>query len=212
MVIIILAIVAWLLSPSPLAATTLLDNFEQYSEGVFPAKWRGKNSDAQNIYRIESERGNRFLHAQSNNQGVQLALERIVDPIDLRRLAWRRRVHTFPNGADERIGAKHDAAAQVYVIFDNQYWPRVIKYVWSAALPAGSRFNHPLYNRGHVVILRSGPADKNQWFNEEINFYDDYRSFFGSEPGKFQGIAVLSSSDSTKSTASADFDDFTLLP
>ena len=150
-----------------------MDNFEQYSEGVFPAKWRGKNSDAQNIYRIESERGNRFLHAQSNNQGVQLALERIVDPIDLRRLASRRRVHTFPNGADERIGAKHDAAAQVYVIFDNQYWPRVIKYVWSAALPAGSRFNNPLYNRGHVVILRSGPADKNQWFNEEINFYDD---------------------------------------
>ena len=76
----------------------------------------------------------------------------------------------------------------------------------------GSRFNHPLYNRGHVVILRSGPAEKNQWFNEEINFYDDYRSFFGSEPGKVQGIAVLSSSDSTKSSASADFDDFTLLP
>ena len=76
----------------------------------------------------------------------------------------------------------------------------------------GSRFDHPLYNRGHVVVLRSGPAEKNQWFNEGINFSEDYRAFFGSEPGKVQGIAVLTSSDSTNSRASADFDDFALLP
>ena len=181
-----LVIFAWLLSPKPLAASILLENFEQYSEGAFPAKWRGKNDDAQKIYRIASENGNRFLRAQSNNQGVQLALERGANPKEQRRLSWRWRVHTFPNGADERLGAKHDAAAQVYVIFDNQFWPRVIKYVWSAALPVGSRFDHPLYNRGHVVVLRSGPAEKNQWFNEEINFSDDYRSFFGAEPGKLQ--------------------------
>lgn len=211
MVILLLAVFS-LLCPNRLGAATLLENFEQYSEGSYPAKWRGKNNAAQKIYRIESESGNRFLRAETHNQGVQIALEHIVDAKELRRLAWRWRVHTFPTGADERLGAKHDAAAQVYVIFDNQYWPRVIKYVWSALLPVGSRFVHPLYNRGHVAVLRSGPAETNKWFSEEINFYDDYRAFFGSEPGKVQGIAIISSSDSTKSRASADFDDFVLLP
>lgn len=208
----VLLIVAWLSLPSPAPAATLLEHFDQYAEGTFPTKWRGKNSDAQSIYRIESEGGNRFLRARSNNQGVQIALERSVDPKQLRRLAWRWRAHTFPVGADERVGAKHDAAAQVYVIFDNQYWPRVIKYIWSATLPAGSRFEHPLYNRGHVVVLRSGPAETNQWFHEEINFYDDYRALFRADPGKVQGIAIVTSSDSTKSSARADYDDFMLLP
>lgn len=165
MVAIFLLMLVCLLNPSRLAATTLLENFEHYGDGTYPTKWRAKSNDGRKIYRIASEEGNRFLRAHSSNQGVQIALERIVDPRELRRLVWRWRVHTFPTGTDERIAAKHDAAAQVYVIFDNQYWPRVIKYVWSAALPVGSRFAHPLYSRGHVVILRSGPADKHQWFN-----------------------------------------------
>ncbi|MGZ8485225.1 MAG: hypothetical protein ACXW6R_14980, partial [Candidatus Binatia bacterium] len=59
----ILLIVGWLLGPKPLAASTLLENFEQYSEGAFPAKWRGKNNEPQKIYRIASENGNRYLRA-----------------------------------------------------------------------------------------------------------------------------------------------------
>ena len=70
------------------------------------------------------------------------------------------------------------------VVFDNQVWPRVIKYVWSSAPPAGMRFINPLYNRGRIVILRSGPQEKDKWYEESINFYEDYKKFFGEEPGK----------------------------
>src|SRR5258706_2313959 len=194
------------------ADVKILENFESDKEGAFPLKWRAKSSEGQKIYRVEAEASNRFLHAQSHNQAVQIALEHIIDPKSQRRLAWRWRVQTFPVGADERLADKHDAAAQVYVIFDNQYWPRVIKYIWSAALPAGSRFSHPLYGRGYVAVVRNGSAGKNKWYSEESNFYDGYRTFFGTEPGKVQGIAILTSSDSTKSSASADYDDFELLP
>jgi len=37
-------------------------------------------------------------------------------------------------------------------------------------------------------------------------------NLFGEEPGKGQGIGILSSSDLTKSLAIADYDDFILLP
>jgi hypothetical protein len=139
-------------------------------------------------------------------------LEHIIEPKQQRRLAWRWRVHQLPTGADERNGDKHDPAAQVYVIFDNQYWPRLIKYIWSAALPVGARFVNPLYGRSRVVVLRSGLGEKEQWRREEINFYEDYKKFFDSEPGKIQGVGILTSTDATKSVATAGYDDFALLP
>lgn len=46
---------------------------------------------------------------------------------------------------------------------------------------------------------------------DKINLYEDYKQFFNAEPGKVQGIALMSSSDSTHSVAGADYDDFVLL-
>ena len=97
-------------------------------------------------------------------------------------------------------------------MFDNQFWPRVIKYVWSASLPVGTSLTNPLYSRGKVLVLRNGQSDKNKWYDEEVNFFDDYRKLFGADPGKVQGIGILTSSDSTKSVAAADYDDLVLLP
>lgn len=189
-----------------------LENFETYSVGVFPDKWRMAKSDAQKIYKIDAENGNRFLRARSEKQAIQIGLERVFEPKQQQQLSWRWRAREFPVGADERLSDKHDTAAQVYVIFDNQILPRIIKYMWSGIVPAGSRFTHPLYSRARVVIMRHGTPDPSKWLEEKVNFYDDYKKFFNAEPGRVQGIAVMSSSDSTKSVSSADYDDFVLLP
>ena len=195
-------------------AETLIENFEHYQLNTFPAgKWRWRDSAAQNVYRIEVENGNRFLRAVSKKQGAHIGIEVDSDPLQRRRLRWRWRARTFPKGADERIGEKHDSAAQIQVLFDNRILPRVIKYVWSSAVPAGSRFANPLYVRSYVVVLRNGTTDKPQlWHQEEVNLRDDYRMLFGAEPGKVQAIVILTSSDSTQSHASADYDDIVLLP
>jgi Protein of unknown function (DUF3047) len=190
----------------------VLDAFEQHSNGKFPTNWRSAGSGAEHIYRIETDGDNRFLHARAENRGTQIGLEYVFDPKKLQHLQWRWRVRALPVGADERVTEKHDAAAQVYVIFDSRYWPRIIKFIWSTALPIGSRFTHPLYHRGRVVVLRSGPPDKSGWYDEKVNFYAEYKKFFGNEPGQVQGIAILTSSDSTKSLAAADYDDFVLVP
>ena len=63
-----------------------------------------------------------------------------------------------------------------------------------------------------VVVLRSGSSKVGEWFREIASFYEDYKNLFGEEPGKVQGIGILSSSDLTKSLAIADYDDFILLP
>jgi hypothetical protein len=193
--------------------TLSVEDFEGYPVQSFPEKWRRRSERARKIYRVESENGNQFLHAYADKQAVQIGLEQLFDPVKFRHLRWRWRVHAFPQGADERTAKKHDAAAQVYVVFDNQYLPRVIKYIWSAALPAGASFTNPLYGgRGRVIVLRSGSSGKGEWHQQTVDFYHDYKRLFGEEPGQVQGIGILSSSDSTRSIVSADYDDFVLLP
>jgi Protein of unknown function (DUF3047) len=193
-------------------ASTVLENFEQSGADGFPSKWRGSNDDAKTIYRIESENGNHFLRARADNKAVQLGLEHTFDPKTQPRLKWRWRVHQIPKGADERVSGKHDAAAQVYIIFDNQTRPRVVKYTWSSSLPVGTQFTSPLYSLNKGIVRRSGQPQGSRWYEEEVNFLEDFKKLFGAEPGKVQGIAILTSSDATKTTAAADYDDFVLLP
>jgi Protein of unknown function (DUF3047) len=193
-------------------AASVLENFEQSGTNGFPSKWRASNDEAKMIYRIEAESGNHFLRARADNKAVQLGLEHIFEPKNQPRLKWRWRVHEIPKGADERVKGKHDAAAQVYVVFDNQTRPRVVKYTWSSSLPVGTQFTSPLYSRNKGIVRRSGQPDSKRWYEEEVNFFEDYKKLFGEEPGKVQGIAILTSSDATKTVAAADYDDFILLP
>jgi hypothetical protein len=138
------------------AGAVVLDAFEQHGVAKLPSTWRSNGSGAEDVYRIAEQDGNRFLRARAESRGTHIGKEHVFDPKNLQHLQWRWRVRALPAGADERIAERHDAAAQVYVVFENQYWPRIIKFVWSTALPAGSRFTNPLYSRGRVVVLRSG--------------------------------------------------------
>jgi hypothetical protein len=208
----VIVLVPMFANATALLGFTVLDNFEHYGTNPFPTKWRARSDEARKIYRIGAENDNRFLRAHADKVALHIGLEHEFEPKRQQRLSWRWRVVAFPQGADERRADKHDAAAQVYVVFDSRYVPRVIKYVWSGSLPIGARFINPLYSRGRVIILRNGPSESGTWHQEEVNFYDDYRKLFGEEPGNVLGIGVLTSSDATKSLAGADYDDFILLP
>ena len=57
-----------------------------------------------------------------------------------------------------------------------------------------------------VRVLRSGaPADR-QWIEERVNVREDFKKYFSeSETPKPAGIAVLTDSDDTKSSAQGDY-------
>lgn len=190
-----------------------LETFEGYQLRMFPEQWkvRGDEEEARAIYQVAEEGGNHFLYARANNQGVQIGLPRQFQPKEFPLLRWRWRVAQLPAGADERSKQTNDSAAGVYVVFGNRVMPRVIKYVWSSTLPIGVRIDNPLYGRAKVVVLQSGPSGTDEWQQETVNLYQDYKELFGSEPGEAQGIAVLTDSDSTGGTAEAYYDDFALL-
>ncbi|MGE0685024.1 MAG: DUF3047 domain-containing protein, partial [Candidatus Binatia bacterium] len=191
-----------------------LENFDEYPQLAFPSRWKphGDHREAAKIYRVEEADGNRFLHAHAETKAIQIGLAYPVAPQQLPRLRWRWRVRQLPLGGDERQAETFDSAAGVYVLFDSRIAPRILKYVWSATVPIGLRLQSPLYWRAKTIILRSGDGALGEWREETVNFYQDYQDLFGREPNEVLGIALLTSADSTKSVAKADYDDFTLLP
>ncbi len=193
--------------------TLFLENFDTYPPRSFPGQWavRGDEATAKAVYSVVEEDGNRFLRAYADKQEVQIGISRSVQPQQFPALRWRWRVKQLPTGADERAEKTNDSAAGVYVVFDSTLLPRAIKYVWSSSLPVGTRMQSPVYWRARVVVLQSGTAHVGAWQREVINFYQDYKDFFGEEPGKVIGIAVLTDSDTTKSIAEANYDDFSFL-
>ena len=193
--------------------TMSLENFEAYQPRSFPGQWvvRGDEATAKAVYSVVEEGGNHFLRAYADKQDVQIGISRSIQPKQFPALQWRWRVKQLPTGADERAKETNDSAAAVYVVFDSTLLPRAIKYVWSSSLPVGTRIKSPAYWRSRVVVLESGTAHVGQWQHEMINFYQDYKDFFGEEPGEVKGIAILTDSDTTNSVAEADYDDFSLL-
>jgi len=194
--------------------TVQLENFEEYTQAAFPSRWqpRGGQDEAVKIYRIEEAEGNRFLHAHAETKSVQIGLAHAFAPMPLPRLRWRWRVRQLPLGGDERRAETFDSAAGVYVLFDSRIAPRVLKYVWSTTVPTGACLQNPFYWRAKTIVLQSGPNALGEWREETVNFYRDYQDLFDGKPDEVLGIALMTSADSTKSVAQADYDDFALLP
>lgn len=83
--------------------------------------------------------------------------------------------------------------------------PKAVKYIWSERVPVGI---HLTSNMGltQVRVLRSGTAGTDEWTEERVNVLEDYRKYFGdSEMPKPGGIAVLTDSDDTRSSAQGDY-------
>lgn len=191
-----------------------LESFEADSLRQFPQRWKPRKDAhvAQEIYLVAEEDGNRFLRAYSAKQGIQIGLAHEFPAKTFPLLRWRWRATQLPLGGDERAEHTNDSAAAVYVIYDSRVMPRAVKYVWSTTLPVGTRATNPSYWRAKTIVLRTGTAELGTWQQETVNLYQDYKELFGAEPGEVQGIALITSSDSTGSVAAADYDDFILLP
>ena len=62
-----------------------------------------------------------------------------------------------------------------------------------------------------VLVIRNGTGRKGGWTEERVNILEDYKKLFNeAETPKASGIAVLTDSDDTKSTARGDYANFRL--
>ncbi len=206
----------FLANPTTIQAVGLED-FSAYPIGSFPSAWkvRGNHDDAAAVYRVAMEGATRrFLSAHAAGQSVMIGLDHTFDPARFPYLRWDWRVRRLPAGGDERNGATNDSAAGVYVIFPGRlpFLPHVLKYVWSAQAPIGTRGASPGYDSTKIIVVDSGAIGGDAgWRTVTVNVRDDYATLFGTPAPVARGIGVLTDANDTASAASADYAAFQLL-
>jgi hypothetical protein len=209
------AIVIAALGPAPAAAQPreclVLEDFAKAKVGEFPADWKPRKDAGKDVYRVAEEPGLRFLRATARGLGIQAAKEHEWDLDAYPVLAWVWRPLEFPKGGDERDAKTNDSSLAVYVLvpYSRIRGPKAVKYVWSEKAPVGTRLDSNL-GLTQVRVLRTGvPEKKGEWVEERVNVRDDYKKYFDvNETPKPAGIAVLTDSDDTSSTAQGDYANF----
>jgi hypothetical protein len=186
-----------------------IDDFSKGKVGEFPPDWKPRKEAGRGVYAIQEQNGLRFLRAAARGLGIQAARPYEWDLTAYPVLAWSWRPIEFPAGADEKNAKTNDSALAVYAVFPHTAWSvKAVKYVWSAVVPVGV---HLTSSAGltQVRVVRSGTPGKGEWVEEKVNVLDDYRKYFQeSVAPRASGIAVLTDSDDTKSSAQGDYANF----
>jgi Protein of unknown function (DUF3047) len=197
--------------PSAQSDCRTIEDFSKSKVGELPPDWKLRKDSAKDVYRVAEESGIKFLHAVAKGLGVQAAKEYEWDLGAYPMLVWSWRPLEFPNGSDERDSKTNDSALAVYMLvpYSRIRGPKAVKYIWSEKVPAGTKLES---NMGltQVRVLRSGaPEKKGEWVEERVNVLEDYKKYFDvKETPKPAGIAVLTDSDDTNSSAQGDYANF----
>jgi hypothetical protein len=190
------------------AECVALDDFSQGGLGEFPPEWKPRKESGRPVYSIREEGGRRFLRGIARRIGIQAGREVAWNLETYPILAWSWRPIEFPTNSDERKSGTNDSAVSVYAVFPTSVVSvKSVKYVWSRVVPAGTHLTSSAGNT-QVRVLRSSPQ-VGRWADEQVNVREDYLKYFGgSEVPKPGGIAVLTDSDDTKSSAQGDYANF----
>jgi len=209
--VIALLAAALLVGPADAEECVTVENFSRGKVGEFPPDWKPRKDAGREVYSVQEIDGLRFLHALAKGLGIQAAKQYEWDPKAYPMLAWSWRPIEFPAGSDERQSKTNDSAVSVYAVFPHTPWSvRTLKYLWSAVVPVGTRLSSSA-GLTQALVIRNGTDRKGGWMEERVNIFEDYKKFFDeAETPKASGIAVLTDSDDTKSTAQGDYANFRL--
>ncbi len=197
------------------AESIMIEDFSKVARDGYPQNWRWKKDENDEIlFTVEEEDGNRYLKAKDRGGSVTYGKEFRWNIRRFPYISWRWRIHALPPGGDERFNETNDSAAAVYIIYDRNLLgvPKVLKYVWSSTLAAGTATRRKGIGRPWTVVAKSGEGGMGAWHTEVFDARAAFIETFGGDPpDKTLGIAILTDANATDSYAEADYDDFRLL-
>ena len=181
------------------------DSLKEWEEKIF----RGKV-----LYSVKVDKNESFLSAYSKDAASGIFYHIKFDPKKNPMASWKWKVLRFPKkGNNSNEGGdwveQDDYAARFYVIFPklNFHRSKALEYVWDKSLPVGTIKTSPYSENIKIIVIESGKRHFKKWVFEERDIYEDFKSAFGTEPGKVGAIAIMTDTDNTKSTAEANYDE-----
>ncbi len=180
-------------------------------------EWEEKVLKGKVVYRVEKDLNGSFVRAASDKAASALyykimLLARNKRPV----IKWRWNVEKFPvKKLPESLETvnEDDFAARVYVIFPAKFFTnsKVIEYVWTETLPAGTTGISPYSKNIRLMALRSGMGNEKAWCAEERDVVDDYSALFGEKPRLNVGaVAFMTDADTTGTSADSLYTDIKL--
>ena len=153
----------------------------------FPGDWkiRGEAERLHKIYQVKIEGEERILSANVSGEPIRIFKKVSWNPFTHPVLAWRWRVHQWPEDPEASI----DLYVSLYR--DLIGIPTFIKYQWSRSLPVDTVIEGGFFRPAEVVI-RSGPDDPGEWVTEEIDTLKSFRWIYETDPdSEAYGIGLL---------------------
>jgi hypothetical protein len=170
------------------AAALVLEDFRSKDQEGFPVDWQHESqrshAKGREAYKIQSEDGINFLAAKDAGQRVK---KRKIDwdPKQYPVLTWKWRLHKAP--------AESEPLAVIYASLDTDllFIPVFTKYVWSATKPEGTLTEGGMFS-GSEIVVQGGVAPLNEWVEERVNVYEDFKRIHQHEPAaKAWGISIF---------------------
>ena len=220
-------------SASPEAGTVLSRELEQsgWTTQTLPSK---KNT----LFTLSAETGRdaRVIKAQANSSASLLRRTVFIAPPDLRGLKFSWKTAHLIEAADMAVREKEDAVVRVILSFNGDrstFSPKnrmlselslaltgeelpyaTLMYVWCNKRQVGAVITNPRTDRIRKLVVESGPTRLGKWLDYERDIRADFIKAFGEEPGALTGIALMTDTDNTQSTATAWYGpvSFTSLP
>lgn len=107
-------------------------------------------------------------------------------------------------GDRSRLSARNAMLSELARTLTGEEMPyATLMYVWCNKREPGSVIVSPRTDRIRSLVVESGLRKLNQWLDYERNIRADYERAFGEAPGALVGIAIMTDSDNTRSTARA---------
>ena len=164
-------------------------------------------------YKLVKDNDRTMLVARSTKSASGQIYKLNLDPKEFSTLKWSWKIDHIIKKGDEKTKDGDDFAARVYVIFPRGFFSktRAICYVWANRLPKGEHLASPYTPNIITVAVDSGEEYAGRLTFHQRNVYDDYRIFFGEEPPKIGGVALMTDTDNTGESAVGYYGDISLV-
>jgi hypothetical protein len=183
--------------------------FSEDFENGLSKKWEPVNFEGKTDYTIKKEGTNSVLQARAQSSASGVGTKVNIAAKKGTTFSWRWKIDKTPPGASDDTKKTFDHTARIFIAFKTMIGPpRTINYVWANKVEAGKSFEHPSSGRARFLAIESGDAKAGQWQSYKRDLLADWKLLFGNDdPPAIVGIGLMTDSDGTKQTVTAEYDD-----
>jgi hypothetical protein len=179
---------------------------DDFSNGIKPG-WKIRSFKGTTDYTWIKQDNRTYVRATSKGTASGLYYEIKFEPRQYPYLRWQWKVENIIASGDALQKSGDDYSARIYVVFPSFFFwnTRAINYIWANKLPKEQAVPNPYTANSIMISVESGRAESGKWITETRNIYEDYKRFFGKEPPMAGAIAIMTDTDNTGESATADY-------